>query len=76
MAQHRVVVNTAARPPDNRKQADRSYQDAFAIQIAEAASALISPSYNGFLSWIQCKQDMLFVDRTRMTGSAMILTIT
>lgn len=50
MAQHRVVVNTAARPPDNRKQDDRSYQDAFAIQIAEAASALICPSYNGFLS--------------------------
>lgn len=75
MAQHRTVVNTAARPPDDRKQADRSYQDAFASQIAKAAPALICPSYNGFLSWIQCKQDMLFVDRTWMTGSATILTI-
>lgn len=75
MAQHRTVVNTAARPPDDRKQADRSYQDAFASQIAKAVPALICPSYNGFLSWIQCKQDMLFVDRTWMTGSATILTI-
>lgn len=75
MAQHRTVVNTAARPPDDRKQADRSYQDAFASQIAKAAPALICPSYNGFLSWIQCKQDVLFVDRTWMTGSAPILTI-
>lgn len=56
MAQHRTVVNT--RTLDGRKQADRSYQDAFASQIAKAAPALICPSYNGFLSWIQCKQDI------------------